>query len=68
MLHAFNAYEEVTVHLRAVLTSALDVGEGSASRPGHFTASKTDRYLLTAIWFTPSGSVKVQYIQSSTHT
>ena len=27
-----------------------------------------DRYLLTAIGFTPGGSVKVQYIRSSTHT
>ena len=27
-----------------------------------------DRYVLTATGFTPGGSVKVQYIQSNTHT
>jgi hypothetical protein len=33
-------YWGVELQLRALLTSALDGGEWSASRPGHFTSSE----------------------------
>jgi len=36
--HAVNAYEGVEVQARVFLTSALDGGECSASRPGRFTS------------------------------
>jgi hypothetical protein len=35
--HATKTYGEVEVHLQVFLTSALDGGEWSASRPGRFT-------------------------------
>jgi hypothetical protein len=35
--HAMKTYWGVEVYLHAFLTSALDGGEWSASRPGHFT-------------------------------
>jgi hypothetical protein len=36
-----NAYEELEVQLDPFLTSALDRGEWSDSRPGRFTPGKT---------------------------
>jgi hypothetical protein len=45
--HAMNTYWGVEVYLRAFLTSALDGGEWSASRPGRFTPQgKSPRYPL----------------------
>jgi hypothetical protein len=37
MLDAMKTYERVEAQLNSFLTSALDAGEWSASRPGSFT-------------------------------
>jgi hypothetical protein len=39
-VYDIKAYGEVEVQLHSFLTSALDVGEWSATRPGHFHARK----------------------------
>jgi hypothetical protein len=44
--HANKTYWGVEVWLRAFLTSALDGGEWSASRPGRFTPGKESLVLI----------------------